>query len=124
MCSAVSRPVYLLGHIDEDLRLHLWLCGSSPHHHGVLHAHGPASQERTSAVGLPGERPQPETHHPSSNGCGGCVCGVLDAHTYLHPGQSSCARSAGDHCGHGRVLLLCGAGIHQQQPEPHPVCVP
>lgn len=124
MCFTIPRAIHLLGHPYEDLRLHLCLCGTPHNHYRLLHTHGFATKERAPPVGLTREGPQPASDHPSGAGGGGCVCGLLDAHPHLHPGQSAVSQRPGDHRCHGCLLLLRGAGLHQQQPQPHPLRFP
>lgn len=88
VCHAVSRPIRLLGHSDEDLCICLCVCGTPADHQRVLYPDGAPSEERTSAVRLTGEGPQSAPHHSSRPGGGGRICHLLDAHSYLHPGQS------------------------------------
>ena len=121
---AVPRPLHLLGHLDENLRLHLRLRGARRHHHRLLHADGPAAEERAPAVRLAREGPQPSADHAFGAGGGGRLRGVLDAHPHLHPGQGAVERRARNHRRHGRLLLLRGSGLHQQQPQPHPLRLP
>lgn len=124
MCPPVPRALQLLGQPDEDLRLHLWLRVTRHHHHRLLHAHGHAAEERAPAVGLAREGPQPAAHHPLGHGGGRRLRGVLDAHPHLHLSQGAVWQRARDHRCHGRLLLLRGAGLHQQQPQPHPLRLP
>lgn len=124
MCAAVPRALRLLGHPDEDLCLHLCFRGPPHHHLRLLHADGPPPEERPAPFRLTGEGPQPAAHHPPGAGGRGGFRGLLDPHPHLHPGQSSVGQRARDHRRHGRLLLLRGSGLHQQQPEPHPLRLP
>lgn len=51
----LPAAVVVLGHLAEDLRLHLRLHHARAHHHRLLRPDGPAPQKRAHAVGLPGE---------------------------------------------------------------------
>lgn len=86
----------------------------------MLLPHGPEAQERPDAVRLSGEGPQLEADHEAGGGGGGRVRGLLDAHSHLHLSQGPGER-ARDHRHHGRLFLLCGFGLHQQQPQPGPL---
>lgn len=123
MCLTVPGAVRLLGHPDEGLRLRLRLRGARAHHHRLLLPDGAEAEERPDSVRLPGEGPQPASHHPAGGGGGGRVRGLLDAHPHLHPHQGARQR-ARDHRHHGGLLLLRGSGLHQQQPEPRPLRLP
>lgn len=117
MCLTVPGAVRLLGHHDEDLRVCLCLRRACAHHHRVLLPHGPEAEERSNAVRFAREGPQPAAHHTAGGGGGGRLCGLLDAHSHLYLGKSSCER-ARDHWDYGGLFLLRGAGLHQQQPQP------
>lgn len=120
MCAAVPRSLRKVGHTDEDFSVCLCLRRACAHYHRVLLPHGPEAEERPNVVRLEGEGSQLAPDHAVGGGRGGRVCGLLDAHSHLHPGQSSRHR-AGNHRHHGRLLLLRGSGLHQQQPQSCPL---
>ena len=124
VCPTIPWTLHLLGHPDEDLCLHLRLRGARHHHHGLLHFDGPAAEERAPAVRLTREGPQPPPDHSTCAGGGRGLRCVLDAHPHLHLGQGTFRQRARDHPRHGRLLLMRGAGLHQQQPQPYPLRLP
>lgn len=89
MCLTVSRAVCVLGHADEDLCVCLCLRRACAHHHRVLLPHAPEAEECPNVVWLEGEGSQPAPDHQTCSGRGGCVRDLLDAHSHLHPGQST-----------------------------------
>lgn len=93
MCLTVPRALRVLGHTDEGVRVRLCLRRARAHHHHVLLPHGSEVEERPNAVRLSGKGPQPAPDHAAGGGRGGCVRGLLDAHSHFHPGQGACERA-------------------------------
>lgn len=113
----------MVGPLHENLRLRLCLRDPRHHHHHLLHPDDPALKERPAPLRLPRERSQPAANHQAGPGGGGRLHHLLDPHPHLHS-----RGGAGEHLAqHGcplQLLLLHRPGLHQQQPEPHPLRLP
>lgn len=112
----------LVGPLHEDLRLRLCLRDSCPHHHYLLHPDDPALKERPTPFWLPRERSQPPSDHQACPCGGGSLHHLLDSHSHFY----SCGGSGEYLPQHGcplQLLLLHRLRLHQQQPEPHSLCL-
>ncbi|XP_006882812.1 PREDICTED: mu-type opioid receptor isoform X2 [Elephantulus edwardii] len=118
----VFSPNMVLGEPAENLRLHLRLHHACPHHHRVLWADDLTTQECTHAVWLQREGQEPAKNHQDGAGGGGCVHCLLDSHPHLCHHQSL-DHHPGDHFPDSFLALLHCSRLHQQLPEPGPLCV-
>lgn len=118
MHAQIPQTWVVLGYGDENLRVHLCLCGSRPGHHHLLRSDDPAAQERSSVVWLQREGQELATDHPHGPGGRGGLHHLLDSHPHLHHRQDHGVYWSQEPLGHGQLAPLHRAGLHQQQPQP------
>lgn len=118
MQAPIPRTWAVLEHGDENQRVRLSFCGPCAGHHRLLRPDDPTPQERTHAVWLQRERPEPSTDHPH----GPCDCGgfhrLLVSHPDLHHSQNRGRDWPEELGGDGVLAPVHCTGLHQQQPEP------
>lgn len=118
MHAPIPRTRAVLEHSDENQCVRPRFCGPRAGHHRLLRPDDPTPQERTHAVWLQRERPEPSTDHPHGPGDRSGFHRLLVSHPDLHHGQNH-GGDRPEELGGGSILapVHC-TGLHQQQPEP------
>lgn len=91
----------VLGHRDENLRVHLCLCGAGLHHHHLLRPDDHAAEERPAAVRLQREGQELAAHYTHGPGGRGSFHHLLDPHPHLHNCQDCGGNQSQEPVGNG-----------------------